>query len=965
MKKILLYFVFFASVLSVKAQVQTITPTVSPNPFERNQNITITVQGSQINEATWGVTGNALYLWAWMLDANNNPIGDCPTNGTWTSSSETNRLTYNSANDTYTISFIPEVFYSNTTFGKMGFLVKAKDGSGNKKTNDNVFGVGAFQYTLNAPLPNSTTLLNSGSNFTITSVNTNGNAAYALFVNGNATPINSQNVSSYTFTDTNVTSNRNYELRITQGTTTYIARFSVVIAITPVSQALPAGLVDGINYNPTDPTKVTLVLNAPWKSFAYVAGNFNGWNPDSSYAMKRDATSGSTRFWLEITGLTPGQPYAYQYWVCDNVNLPLNSPNVVKTADPFSTLVLSPFDDPEIIQRGVFPNLPVYATIAAGQTREVSLFQTGANNYFSYNWSTPTNTFVKPNIKDLTIYEALVRDFDADRTYQDMIDRLDYFKNLGINAIQLMPVMEFEGNESWGYNTAFHLALDKRYGPPAKLKEFVDVCHQNGIAVILDLALNHVFGRSPLVRMWMLDADGDGWGDATSTTTENPYINQNARHAYSVGSDLNHFRETGPGGNLTNTYSIRTIQHWINEYRIDGYRWDLTKGFTNNCTSGDETCTNAYQTDRVAKLKWYADKQWEADATSYVIFEHLGVGGSATEENEWANYRLGEGKGIMQWRKMTDDYANIVKGNFANLSNVANSTNRFIGYAESHDEERVGYKALTEAGQTQGNLNKMHQRLQGMGALLFLVPGPKMMWHFGELGWESSLWQCTNGSVSFSNPDCKLDTKPQPQWVNNWTGDLNRNAIYNAWSRMITLKKNENVFENGTYAWNFNETGRPRLDVWTSTSPQAALSYVFVLTNFTDATFNGAAGFPYTGAWYNLMDNSPLTVNSTNQSITIEPGGFRVFGNQAVLNNAGITKLDFVNVVPNPTTGSVFVNVNLRQLQIFSLTGQLVKSFENVTMDREYSIDELNDGLYIVRLVDETGLSKTVKLIKE
>jgi pullulanase/glycogen debranching enzyme len=331
------------------------------------------------------------------------------------------------------------------------------------------------------------------------------------------------------------------------------------------------------------------------------------------------------------------------------VNLPAGSPAIVKTADPFSTLVLSPFDDPEIITLGAFPGLPDYATIAPGQEREVTVLQTGPNTLFSYNWSSATTNFVKPKKKDLVFYEILVRDFDANRTYQDLINRFDYFKNLKINAIKIMPVMEFEGNMSWGYNTAFHMALDKRYGPPTKLKEFIDLCHQNGIAVVLDLALNHVFGRSPLERMWMLDPDNDGWANTNAngerTTAENPYINLTPKHSYNVGSDINHFRETGPGGNLANTYSIRTIQYWINEFKIDGYRWDLTKGFTNACSSSDEGCTNNYQSDRVAKMKWYADNQWAADPNSLVIFEHLGTGGSATEEVEWANYlRSGDAK---------------------------------------------------------------------------------------------------------------------------------------------------------------------------------------------------------------------------------------------------------------------------------------------------------------------------------
>ncbi len=966
MKKIIFSLGLMLSTILGFSQVQTITPTVTPNPFERNQSITITVQGSQINESTWGVANNALYFWGWMLDANNNPIGDCPSNGTWTSSSEMNRFTYNSGSDTYTMTFVPETFYANSVFGKMGFLVKAKDGSGDKKTNDNVFGIGAFQYTLNTPMPNSTTLLNSGSNFSISAINTNGSASYNLYVNGGTTPINTQTTTSYSYTDNNLTSNKNYELRITQGTTTYIAKFSVVITVTPTSLAIPSGLVDGVNYNVSDPTKVTLVLNAPWKSFVYVAGNFNNWNPNATYAMKKDATAGSTKFWLEITGLTPGQPYAYQYWVCDNVNLPANSPNVVKTADPFSTLVLSPYDDPEIITKGVFPNLPVYTTIAPNQEREVSLFQTGSTTFFSYNWSPASTNFVKPNIKDLTIYEVLVRDFDSDRSFQDLIDKIDYFKNLKINAIQLMPVMEFEGNESWGYNTAFHLALDKRYGPPSKLKEFVDLCHQNGIAVILDVALNHVFGRSPLVRMWMLDANGDGWGDATSTTTENPYINQVAKHAYSVGSDLNHFRESGPGGNLTNTYVIRTIQQWINEYKIDGFRWDLTKGFTNSCNNGDETCTNSYLTDRVTKLKWYADKQWEADATSYCIFEHLGTGGSANEENEWSGYRINEGKGIMQWRKMTDSYANLLKGNYADLSGVVGANNRFVGYAESHDEERVVYKALNEAGQTQGNLFKVHQRLPAMGALHILVPGPKMIWHFGELGWENSLWTCNNGVVSYTAPDCKLDTKPQPQWVQNWISDTNRSNIYNNWAKLIDLKKTEAVFENGSHAWNFAQTGSPRLDVWTSTSPSTSLSYVFVRTNFSDNTLNTPAGFPYTGTWYNLIDNSVINVTDTNMNLSIETGGLRVYGNlPSTLNSSEFISEKGIILSPNPSNGYFTLNVDAQQVELYSITGQLIKMYSNVSVNNAYDIATLNQGVYVVKIKDVNGYERSLKLIKQ
>jgi hypothetical protein len=367
-------------------------------------------------------------------------------------------------------------------------------------------------------------------------------------------------------------------------------------------------------------------------------------------------------------------------------------------------------------------------------------------------------------------------------------------------------------------------------------------------------------------------------------------------------------------------------------------------------------------------MKWYADNQWAADPNSLVIFEHLGTGGSATEEVEWANYlRNGDAKGIMQWRKMTDPYANLLKGNFADLSGVTDSSDRMIGYAESHDEERVVYKALTEAGQTQGNLFKVHQRLPAMGAVHLLVPGPKMIWHFGALGWDRSLWTCNNGNVSFSNPDCKLDTKPQPQWIENWLQDANRSAIYNAWAKMIDLKKTENVFENGQFSWNLATTGSPRLDVWTSTSQTAALSYVFVRTNFSDNTLNTAGGFPFTGTWYNLMDNSTINVTSNSQNISIEPGGFRVYGNKAsTLSSEEFDSNSDLSLYPNPTSGSFTINGLVSKVDVFSVTGQLVKSFESITSENyQFDVNDLNSGVYLVKMLDSNNNSKTMKLLKQ
>lgn len=961
MKKIIALFFFFFITISW-AQQQTISYSVNPTAFEENQSITLTFQGNSINESTWGVAGNALYLWAWSYDINDTTFQDCPTNGSWTSSSETNRLTYNSGSDTYTITFTPNSFYSRSNIGRIGFLVKAKDGNGDKKSQDILVEVGLFNLTLTSPIENSATIINSGGNLTVSANNTNGTADYNLKANGIS--INTSNgVSTYNFNHTNITANTSYALEVTQAGVTKSKKFSVIVNPGTISQAIPSGLVDGINYNTGDTTRATLVLTAPGKDFVYVAGSFNNYQPASTHAMKKDPSTG--KFWLELTGLTPGQSYNYQYWVVDQTPI-ANSPSLVKVADPYSPLVLSPYDDPWT-PASTYPNMPTYP---AGQEREVTVLQTGQT---PYNWT--STSFTKPKKEDLIVYEALVRDFDANRSFQDLINRMDYFKNLKINAIELMPVMEFEGNESWGYNTSFHMALDKHYGTSSKFKEFVDLCHQNGIAVILDIAFNHAFGRNPMVRMWMNDPDGDGWGDPSS---ENPYFNTVAKHSYSVGSDFNH------ASIYTRDYVKNVTKYWIQEYKIDGFRWDLTKGFTQNCTAGDDSCTNSFQQDRVDVLKSYVDQCWSLDPTHYAIFEHLG---SENEEKEWANYRYSEtpSKGVMMWGEMTSQYETLLKGFAgADISGIGNKSRttflgkRLMGYPESHDKDRLVYTALTSGNSggafpVFGNLTNTLNRMSAIGAVSILVPGPKMIWHFADLGMDDSIYTCTNGTVNTeSDPttgDCKLATKPQPQWAENWLDDTNRNAIYYNWKKFITLKTQELVFE-GDYAIS-NDAGstvKQRLYVFDNSLPSTALKNVVVLANFSVANLTINPSFPYTGTWYNLMDGTSINVTDTQAAISVPSGGFKIYGNQPAssLANEQFDLAKTLTLYPNPSRDLFKLSDSVEKVEIFNLTGQLVKVFKGgFTAEDSFLIGDLNQGLYFIQLTNSVNHKGTIKFIKE
>jgi 1,4-alpha-glucan branching enzyme len=428
-----------------------------------------------------------------------------------------------------------------------------------------------------------------------------------------------------------------------------------------------------------------------------------------------------------------------------------------------------------------------------------------------------------------------------------------------------------------------------------------------------------------------------------------PWFNAICPHEpYCWGYDFDHTQQA------TKDYIDRVNSFWLEEYKVDGFRFDYTKGFINN--------GNGFSTDRINILKRMADSIWSVKPNAYVILEHWC---DNAEEKQLAEY------GMMLWGNLTHSYNDATMG-YTSTSNISNgiytartwTVPHLVTYMESHDEERVAFKAFNEAGQTQGNLTKVHQRLQAMGSVLFLVPGPKMIWHFGDLGWEYSLFTCSNGTVQY-NDGCKLDTKPQPQWTGNWLTNTNRSAIYNSWAKMIDMKKTENVFENGTYAWNIGNTGRPRLDVWTSQTQTSALSYVFVLTNFSDATYNVQGGFPFTGTWANLMDNTTFNVSNVNMNISIEPGGYRVFGNRALLNNDTFDALDFVALSPNPASTYFTINTLVEKVQIYSITGQLVKSFSSASINDSFSIEDLTKGVYIVKISDPNNREKTLRLIKE
>ena len=920
MKKYLLLLILSIGAFGY-AQQQQVTFSVTPSTFNEDDEITITV--SDINLGIWGVSD--IYLWTWSFDSNGENSMDSPTNGSWTHSDEAQKLT-NNGNGTYSFTFTPTTLYNRTGIGSIGMLVKAKDGTGDKKSQDKVYQVGTFQLTLNTP-NSSTTVVDVGELY---SINATTSLPANFILKENSTIIDEQTaLTDYNYQLT-LNSNRSFILEATNNGETKSISFNFIARPTVTEAPVPVGMLDGINLDPSDNTKATLVIYAPMKDFIHVIADFNNWEVDNNFLLKKD--SAKDRFWIELTGLTPQTNHTFQYLV----------DGLLRIADPYSTVVLNESND-QYINATTYPTLPAYPT---GETNHaVTLLRTGD---VSYNWE--ATNFQKPAKTDLVIYELLIRDFDALHSFDAVKARLDYLQDLGVNAIEFMPVNEFDGNESWGYNPSFHMALDKYYGSKTAFKQLIDECHSRGIAVILDVVFNHASGQNPFYRMW--NTDNGGYGGQASA--ESPFFNQVATHSYSVFNDFNHSKQA------TKDYVKRISQYWIDEFKIDGFRWDLTKGFTQNCSENDQTCTNAYQQDRVDILKEYADYQWEKDPNFYIIFEHLG---SNNEEIQWVNYRLGEDKGIMVWGTHNYNYNQATMGfgsesdfSWISYQNRGWSVPANVSYMESHDEERLMYKNL-QYGNSSGSydikdLNTALEREELAGAFYFTIPGPKMIWQFGELGYDISI-----------NQNGRTGNKPI-LW--NYFDVQERKDIYNTWSKLVQLKLNYDIFKTSDFTLNVgNSNGLNTIHL--SKTDASDIKYITIIGNFGVTTQNINPNFQQTGTWFDLLDNnSTLSVSDTNASISLAPGEFKVYGdNLASLSaDAFFSIEDKIIIYPNPTSNILQLETSLSidKVEVYNLIGRKVNNLSLI--NNHIDVSNLTLGMYLLK-IHAGGITYTKKFIVE
>ncbi|HEX8682332.1 MAG TPA: alpha-amylase family glycosyl hydrolase [Ardenticatenaceae bacterium] len=522
----------------------------------------------------------------------------------------------------------------------------------------------------------------------------------------------------------------------------------------------------------------TFVLFAPGKQAVALAGTFNDWSPEPM------ADAGEGLWWTERR--LPQGRHAYQFVVDGNIWI----------CDPYAREVQWDERGPKAITEvGKEP----------------------------YTWN--DGDFHPRPLHDLIIYEAHVGDFSPEGTFEGMRQRLDYIKELGVTAIELMPVMEFPMDRSWGYNPSFFFAPEHAYGTADDLKRLIDDAHQRGIAIILDVVFNHTQQDNPLNLMWPYD--------------QNPYFS--GSNPWGM-PDFNHFAD------MTKAY-IRDVQDfWLTEYHIDGFRYDATAYIESDVMSG------------IGFFTWAA-RQTKPEV--YLIAEHL------PQDPYWIhNTELDA-----QWHDTFHDVmkAQLREGNFeggqqwGDLDAVERSLHyaldgfshprEVVNYTASHDEQRVVHETLSNPWLN----DEIAYRKAKLGMLTVITAAGVPMLYAGEETGMNKPRTTDEAKFEWN----RLQSVPEAQ-------DLHQH-----WQRLTWLRNTHPALR------------APNFQTLTKWGEQKAISFqrwndegdaIVVLLNFSNEKYHLPVSFPSGGTWWEYLYNFPIETGDDNTvTLEIPPSGGLIF----------------------------------------------------------------------------------------
>ena len=646
--------------------------------------------------------------------------------------------------------------------------------------------------------------------------------------------------------------------------------------------------------------------------------------------MKKDPEKEDT-WWTEIS--MPNGTYDYEYLLLSGVKLP----------DPLSRMIVD------------------------GKTR-IEIGPGGVSTADDYEWQ--SNGYVRPGMDTLVIYELHIDDFAANGyaqgTFLDVAEKLDYLKNLGINAIELMPITDVNWPHNWGYDPNHHLALKELYGTPEDLKYLVDQAHLRGIAVILDMVWNHVRSDGPL---WKIQPD----------YSLNPYIkvwtelNPNETQESWGAQDLDHFNPR------TVDYVNQVNKIFVDEYRIDGFRFDAARyiGWTTS------------QPD-LGLLGWTSALH-SHDPTVIQTIEYLPI-------HNWLLQNLEHTGMTSAWfDSFHDNIKNDVHGQLYSTTTImkqivelheydSGSTpysdrNQVIKFMISHDEQSVIQEMVEFSNYT---LSQARERDKFYATILFTSLGVPMLLQGQEFGFKSG-WLDDNGNGNWDEE--KLDYRPLDWDLVDTDAGQNHLEHY---KNLISLRKSNPAFSKGTFfdLWRYSNQ-RVVVYGYKDERQEAENDQVVVIANFSSSN-KTITNVPFlsAGQWYNaLSPGDDLYTSDGNYGEYMIPAKSAAVytNNEYQLNidqKASLMPEDFLILsnYPNPFNSQTTIEIQAPNnlagtLKIFDVSGRLVRSFGEIGIKtglNSYEWDGANGfgenvptGVYIVSLKTERRIiDKKIVLLK-
>ncbi len=443
-----------------------------------------------------------------------------------------------------------------------------------------------------------------------------------------------------------------------------------------------------------------------------------------------------------------------------------------------------------------------------------------------FDWG--TEVFHMPPWHELVIYEMHIGTFN-DRpggppgSFNRAIEKLPYLRDLGVNAVQVMPPMEFAGGFSWGYNPSLIFAIERDYGGMKAFKAFIKAAHDLGIAVIFDVVYNH-WGPSDL-ELWRFD----GWSE-------------NGKGGIYFYND---WRSTTPWGDTRPDYGRGEVRQyirdnalmWLEEYRIDGLRWDATAYIRNVYGDGDPAHDIA---DGWSLMQWVNNEIDARQPWKINIAEDL-------RDNAWITKDTGSGGAGFdaQWdaRFVHPIRAAIITPNDGERDVYAVRDaiyHRYDGdaftrviYTESHDEVANG-KARVPEEIWPGHAGSWYSKKRSTlgAALVFTSPGIPMI---------------------FQGQEFLEDKWFHDQDPIDWSKRIKYSGILQLYRDLIRLRRN--WFDNTrglrgqhVHVHHVNPTDKMiAFHRWDDGGPRDS---VIVVANLANRGYdNYAIGFPRAGLW--------------------------------------------------------------------------------------------------------------------